>query len=153
MMVNVSKIARTEYSMVRSIARAPILLPCALIFVRLMVLPFLESKVGTSAIVVTMRQQKILCLMANAQHRVMGMHLKFVVVVGNSISSLSHLKLFLKSSTKSFFFTCFIIASKNKRIGCLKIKVDMKNKNSRVAFWHFFPKMCFSLIASGMTVV
>ena len=104
MMVNVSKIARTEYSTVRSIARAPILLPCALIFVRLMVLPFLESKVGTSAIVVTMRQQKIPSLMANAQHRVMGMHLKFAVVVGNSMSTLSNLELFLKSSTKLIFF-------------------------------------------------
>ena len=102
MMVNVSEIARTEYSMVRSMARPPWLLPCALIFVRLMVLPFLESKVGTSAIVVTMRQQKIPSLMTNAQHRVMGMHLKlvFVVVIGQSISSLS-LKLFLKSSTKN----------------------------------------------------
>ena len=104
MMVNVSKIARTEYSTVRSIARAPILLPCALIFVRLMVLPFLESKVGTSAIVVTMRQQKIPSLMANAQHRVMGMHLKFAAVVGNSMSTLSNLELFLKSSTKLIFF-------------------------------------------------
>ena len=83
MMVNVSKIARTEYSMVRSIARAPILLPCALIFVRLMALPFLVPKMGTSAIVVTMRQQKIPCLMMNAIHRAMGIDLKCVVVIGN----------------------------------------------------------------------
>ena len=85
MMVNVSKITRTEYSMVSSngIARAVILLPCALIFVRLMALPFLELKMGTSAIVVTMRQQKIPCLMTNAIHRAMGIDLKCVVVIGN----------------------------------------------------------------------
>ena len=89
MMVNVSKITRTEYSMVslmvssNGIARAAILLPCALIFVRLMALPFLELKMGTSAIVVTMRQQKIPCLMTNAIHRAMGIDLKCVVVIGN----------------------------------------------------------------------
>ena len=79
----VSKITRTEYSMVRIIARASILLPCAKIFVRLRVLPFLESKVETSAIVVMMRRQMIRFPIPNAEHHVTGMQIKSAVVVGN----------------------------------------------------------------------